>query len=626
MSTYHRRELAATLARQLLKPGVIDEGIRSGIFLSSPRSTGKTTFLVNDLVPELEAMGAITIYVDFWSNTLLAPFELLKSAVVARLEDLMGEPSPSLTRISKLKGLGLTGFEFKVGFDLAKLGAKGGATLSQVFQEIVDQSRCDLVLIVDEVQQAVLSEPGQSMMLAIKAARDAINTRPSTPGYFLLLGAGSNASLLSDMTLKQAHAFAGATHLQFPLLGQGYVEHMLERQQRLGGSSNIACVDVAARAFETLGFKPDAFARALALAHKQEGQADVALPIVAQALRATLADREIEKVECLGALALEVFDLIAGSQEPVGKLFSASSVDYYTVAIGRAVRTEEIQPVINGLLSLGLIMRVGHGTYSVSDPEVGLVWRERKKLTNEGEGKMTDLTEGALTASELDFSQVVVDEKKVIKIYADMREQRSGVVKALQAMDSVEVIIGSLPCGDFILSPEVAVERKSAVDFVNSVMSGHIFEQVGRMKLDYVRPMVLIEGDPIRTRSAIEPKAVAGAISSLMTIQQISVVSVADSTETAIMLATMARHLQHGLGYEINLHPKKPKPNKEAAEYVIGTLPGIGAGNATKLFSHFGSIYAVMTASAKDITGVKGIGPKTAQRIYDLIHFGRNPA
>ena len=76
MSTYHRRELAATLARQLLKPGVIDEGIRSGIFLSSPRSTGKTTSLVNDLVPELEAMVAITIYVDFWSNTFLAPFEL----------------------------------------------------------------------------------------------------------------------------------------------------------------------------------------------------------------------------------------------------------------------------------------------------------------------------------------------------------------------------------------------------------------------------------------------------------------------------------------------------------------------------------------------------------------------
>lgn len=209
----------------------------------------------------------------------------------------------------------------------------------------------------------------------------------------------------------------------------------------------------------------------------------------------------------------------------------------------------------------------------------------------------------------------------MVKIYADMRESRSGVIKALMAMENIEVIIGELPCGDYVLSPEVAVERKSANDFVTSVMSGRVFEQVGKMKLDFQRPMVLIEGDPIRTRSAIEPKAVAGAISSLMTIQQVSVICVADSTETAIMLATMARHLQEGLGYEINLHPKKPKPNKEAAQYVINSLPGIGPGNAKKLFDHFGSIVATMNATPEQIMQVKGIGPKTAQRMYDLIQF-----
>ena len=213
----------------------------------------------------------------------------------------------------------------------------------------------------------------------------------------------------------------------------------------------------------------------------------------------------------------------------------------------------------------------------------------------------------------------------MVKIYADMRESRSGVIKALQAMENIEVIIVELPCGDYVLSPEVAVERKSANDFVTSVMSGRVFEQVGKMKLDFLRPMVLIEGDPIRTRSAIEPKAVAGAISSLMTIQQISVIMVADSAETAIMLATMARHLQEGLGYEINLHPKKPKPNKEAAQYVVNSLPAIGAGNAKKLFAHFGSIYKTINASVEQIQEVRGIGPKTAKRIHELIHFTVEP-
>lgn len=209
----------------------------------------------------------------------------------------------------------------------------------------------------------------------------------------------------------------------------------------------------------------------------------------------------------------------------------------------------------------------------------------------------------------------------MVKIYADMRESRSGVITALQGMDNIELSIGELPCGDYVLSPEVAVERKSATDFVLSVMSGRVFEQVGKMKLDFKRPIVMIEGDPLKTRSSIDPKAVAGAISSLITIQEVSVLMVANAAETAVMLSTMARHLQEGLGYEINLHPKKPKPNAAAAQYVIGSLPGVGPGNAKKLFDHFGSIFKVMTATTEDITKVKGIGPKTAIRIHELIHY-----
>jgi hypothetical protein len=50
----------------------------------------------------------------------------------------------------------------------------------------------DVVLIVDEVQQAISTEEGNQMLLALKAARDAINPRPGTPGHFLFLGTGSH--------------------------------------------------------------------------------------------------------------------------------------------------------------------------------------------------------------------------------------------------------------------------------------------------------------------------------------------------------------------------------------------------------------------------------------------------
>ncbi len=54
-SIYRRPELAALMAKQLLNPGILDEGLRSGLFLSGLRRTGKTTFLINDFIPALGA-------------------------------------------------------------------------------------------------------------------------------------------------------------------------------------------------------------------------------------------------------------------------------------------------------------------------------------------------------------------------------------------------------------------------------------------------------------------------------------------------------------------------------------------------------------------------------------------
>ena len=51
------------------------------------------------------------------------------------------------------------------------------------------------MLIVDEVQQCLASDDGLSMMLALKAARDAINLRPNPPGHFVFIGTGSNRAL-----------------------------------------------------------------------------------------------------------------------------------------------------------------------------------------------------------------------------------------------------------------------------------------------------------------------------------------------------------------------------------------------------------------------------------------------
>ena len=112
---FHRPELARQMARQLLHPGVLDEGLRSGLFISGQRRTGKTTFLQGDLVPALLEAGAIVIYVDLWSNTLASPATLVHAAIRKALAELQTAGSALLERLRGVRNLELAaaGFRFE---------------------------------------------------------------------------------------------------------------------------------------------------------------------------------------------------------------------------------------------------------------------------------------------------------------------------------------------------------------------------------------------------------------------------------------------------------------------------------------------------------------------------------
>ncbi len=378
---FRRPRLAAELAGRLLQPGVLDEGLRSGLFLSGLRRTGKTTFLRTDLVPELEARGAVVIYVDLWSDIKASPATLVQAAVRQTLSQLVTPTSPLLARLRRLKGLDLGGMGFRFGFQLDQLGEAGGVTLAQAFTEVVDQSGGDVVLILDEVQQAITTEEGNQMLLALKAARDAINPRPGTPGYFLFLGTGSHRALVSELTARRNQAFAGATSLPYPVLDQEYVRYVLERL-RAEGMELLPSDESAWTSFQTLGHRPEEFLRALGqlrLCASSGLAPDQLLPVIAATLRGSAADLELLKVEQLGGLATAIFDRVARSDGPARGIFSAEAALSYGEAIGREVRVEEIQPVVNELLAANVLMRLGHGLYGVTDPFVQEIWLERQQ-------------------------------------------------------------------------------------------------------------------------------------------------------------------------------------------------------------------------------------------------------
>lgn len=283
--------------------------------------------------------------------------------------------------LASLRRVDVAAMGLKFGFQLETLGKEGGATLAQAFTEVVDQAKTDLVLIVDEVQQAILSEDGKQMLLALKAARDAVNLQPHMPGSFLFIGTGSHRALVSELTARRNQAFAGATSLPYPLLGRDYVEDVL---QRLGaaGITPLPSLDGAVACFETLGNRPEELRQALRQMHANASsgiEPDQLLPVIANTLRSKAVDIEISKMERIGSLALAVFSRVARADGPARGLFSAEAVAAYTKAIGREVRPEEVQPVVNDLLAENILMRPGR--YDITDPYVKEIWRERQALS-----------------------------------------------------------------------------------------------------------------------------------------------------------------------------------------------------------------------------------------------------
>ena len=172
--------------------------------------------------------------------------------------------------------------------------------------------------------------------------------------------------------------------------------------------------------------------------------------------------------------------------------------------------------------------------------------------------------------------------------------------------------------GDFIISGRVAVERKTARDFVASIIDGRLFEQVSELKKAYEKPILLIEGFDLYSHRAIHPNAIRGAIASLILDWNIPVIFTRDHKETVELLKALAKR-EHEAGRTPTIKVPKGETIKEKQEYLVSALPGINLTLARRLLKKFKSPLNVFTSSLTQLTEVEGIGEKKAREIKKVL-------
>ncbi|MBI4214605.1 hypothetical protein HY546_01290 [archaeon] len=217
------------------------------------------------------------------------------------------------------------------------------------------------------------------------------------------------------------------------------------------------------------------------------------------------------------------------------------------------------------------------------------------------------------------LSHLFEKEPQKAVVYADHRERASGIIDLI-AKIGVEVKEYQLPVGDFLVSEEVAIERKEANDFVSSMLDGRLFEQARELADNFPKPVILLEGDPYNVRNVNE-NALRGALASLVTRFRVPVIFTRDTNDSAAFIALLAKREQLEEHKWVRLRgEKRNMPLAEQQQFIVESLPGAGPALAQTLLKYFGSVGNIFKASEKKLKEVDGIGEKRAKEIRRVIN------
>lgn len=203
-------------------------------------------------------------------------------------------------------------------------------------------------------------------------------------------------------------------------------------------------------------------------------------------------------------------------------------------------------------------------------------------------------------------------------VFADTREGNSKVIRHLSEME-IDVKVQAMAVGDYQVSDEVVIERKTAKDFVDSIVDKRLFKQARSLMEEFKRPLIILEGDDLYN-GMINPNAIRGSIASIALDFGISIIPTRNAQDTAAMIKRIAIREQSGEKTPIQIRTdKKPVNLWEQQLFIIESLPNIGPVNAKNLLEHFGTVANIINTSESQLQEVEGIGKKTAANIRKVV-------
>jgi ERCC4-type nuclease len=224
-----------------------------------------------------------------------------------------------------------------------------------------------------------------------------------------------------------------------------------------------------------------------------------------------------------------------------------------------------------------------------------------------------------------------------MKIFIDNRELDT--IRLLKKMSECEIV--KLPLGDFLIVGNLGalvVERKTVSDFVSSIRSNRLWDQLLRLMktgdilgYEVKRRLLVIHGGfwEYTNVSSVNMgrfwSSIFGALLEILFVYDTPLVVCENNYAYEVFLRILLDREKEG---KHDVLPKarwfrKPVsrlPIKDVRCYMLDAIPMIGEVNAKNLLDHYVSISNIAKSTKNELMRVAGIGEKRAEKIYEIFH------
>jgi len=205
------------------------------------------------------------------------------------------------------------------------------------------------------------------------------------------------------------------------------------------------------------------------------------------------------------------------------------------------------------------------------------------------------------------------------ELRVDLAERSAALLDLVRQCADFDVRMEHLTVGDYIIDGGITIERKTYADFATSLVDGRLFTQAAILARCPHRPVILLEGPRSSRMSNVHPHALKGAMVSLAVMWRLPVLCARDPEDSLRILRFLAHQLSDSDDGILKRHDRKPKRLASRKLYMLQGLPGVGPALAHRLLLEFGSVERVVTAAEATLMQVRGVGPKKAARIRELV-------